>query len=399
MANFTIKGEKHSVINLEQSNSTWTILANATVSVTNSQVAIFEDSDRSGNTLINNGHVFDDDGEHSVSIELDGEATHFTNSATGVVTGLTGVRLLGDHQNMVNQGLIDVSEEGVKVYGKQSSLTNHGKIFADGTGVDLINCSGSTIINADDGKIKSSDGTGVSFSTDTDVTVKFINEGSVTSKFDAVSGSNGNDKVVNHGTLSGNVNLGDGDNLFDTRQGTFNGSFIAGDGDDTLITDKASIKFSNTSDTDGFDTVESTVSYTLNANVERLGLLGKANINATGNDDPNNYLYGNAGNNILNGHGGYNELFGMGGTDTLIAGPGVDLFGIGKGYGHDTVKGYTDEIDGIDIYKLGPDNFDELKSHIHQHGSDTWIDFGKDVLILKGIDHTVLNDTDFVFNY
>jgi hypothetical protein len=233
MANFTIKGHKQSVINMDQSDSTWNITTSATITVKNNS-AVFEDSDQSGNTLINNGHVFADNGEHTITVYLDGEGTSFTNTTTGVINGLTGVRMGGDHQTMVNQGLIDVSEEGLKIYGTGSQAENNGKIFADGTGVDLINCDGSVFTNGDHGKIKSSGGTGVSFATDAQVTVRFVNDGVVSSKFDAVSGSDGNDKVVNHGKLVGDVNLGGGNDMFDMRKGTFDGSFVAGDGNDVI---------------------------------------------------------------------------------------------------------------------------------------------------------------------
>jgi hypothetical protein len=233
VANFTIKGTQHSVINMDQSDSTWTIIASATVTVKNNS-AVFEDSDQSGNTLINNGHVFANNGEHTITVYLDGEGTNFTNTATGVINGLTGVRMGGDHQTMINQGLIDVTEEGLKIYGTGTQAENDGKIFSDGTGVDLINCDGSVFTNGDHGKIRSSGGTGVSFSTDSKVTVKFINDGVLTSKFDAVSGSDGNDKVVNHGKLVGDVNLGGGNDMFDIRKGVLDGSFVAGDGNDVI---------------------------------------------------------------------------------------------------------------------------------------------------------------------
>lgn len=56
----------------------------------------------------------------------------------------------------------------------------------------------------------------------------------------------------------------------------------------------------------GTDTVRSTVSHVLGAQLENLVLLGTANLNATGN----------ASNNVLTGNGGSNRLDGAGGIDT-----------------------------------------------------------------------------------
>ena len=71
----------------------------------------------------------------------------------------------------------------------------------------------------------------------------------------------------------------------------------------------------------GTDTVNASVTYTLQANVENLNLTGMANINGTGNLLAN-VISGNVGNNIL---------VGAGGNDTLNGGAGNDQYNITQG--------------------------------------------------------------------
>jgi Ca2+-binding RTX toxin-like protein len=66
----------------------------------------------------------------------------------------------------------------------------------------------------------------------------------------------------------------------------------------------------------GTDKVESTVSYTLTANVENLDLIGFAAA-GTGNDLANR-ITGNAQDNTLNGRGSADILTGGGGHDTFV---------------------------------------------------------------------------------
>ena len=94
-----------------------------------------------------------------------------------------------------------------------------------------------------------------------------------------------------------------------TGANTLNGGYGAdtmtgGDGNDTFVVDNTGDKVIETNNSlTQIDLVASSVSYTLDANLENLRLLGSADINATGNA-LNNTLFANAGNNVLDGQGG-----------------------------------------------------------------------------------------------
>lgn len=75
----------------------------------------------------------------------------------------------------------------------------------------------------------------------------------------------------------------------------------------------------------GTDLVESTITYTLGANVENLTLVGTASINGTGNE-LNSTMIGNDAANVLSGGAGHDTLIGAGGSDSMLGGLGDDTY-------------------------------------------------------------------------
>ncbi|MGB9369520.1 MAG: hypothetical protein WCE79_26280 [Xanthobacteraceae bacterium] len=135
-----------------------------------------------------------------------------------------------------------------------------------------------------------------------------------TGEEDVLSGLGGNDTLI----------AADGNDILDGGIGK--DTMAGGLGNDTYVVD-------NTGDVvtenpgEGTDTVQSSIAYTLGADVENLTLTGSAAINGTGNA-AGNVLIGNGGNNVLAGLWGADALDGGAGTDTATyaaSGNGVNI--------------------------------------------------------------------------
>lgn len=161
---------------------------------------------------------------------------------------------------------------------------------------------------------------------------------------DVLSGWAGNDHLyggTGHDALYGDA----GHDTLDGGEG--NDTLLGGSGDDVYLVDAIGdrvyeAKSTTTGqDAGGVDTVRSSVSFNLDADVgvrfvENLVLSGKADTAAFGNSLANQ-ITGNAGNNVLNGGAENDLLSGWGGNDQLVGGTGNDtMYG---GSGDDTLFG------------------------------------------------------------
>ena len=108
-------------------------------------------------------------------------------------------------------------------------------------------------------------------------------------------------------TGAGNDTI-DGGGGSDTMIGGLGNDFYAVDSSGDVVTEF---------DSEGIDTVQSTISYALGANLENLILAGVSAINGTGNAAANT-LVGNIGNNSISGGEGNDTIYGGEGSDTAI---------------------------------------------------------------------------------
>lgn len=152
----------------------------------------------------------------------------------------------------------------------------------------------------------------------------------------AVAMGSGNDVLINHGSLVGNVTLGDGKDLFDGIGGTVTGTVDGGAEDDVYRLSDPLVQVLELAGA-GLDRVEATVSWDLGtaAEVEDLTLLGSATNGG-----------GNVLNNMITGNGMNNRLLGHAGLDTIYGGDGIDWVDGGSeddqqygGQGDDRVTG------------------------------------------------------------
>jgi Ca2+-binding RTX toxin-like protein len=96
------------------------------------------------------------------------------------------------------------------------------------------------------------------------------------------------------------------------------------------------------------DTVQSSVTRTLGANLERLTLTGAAAINGNGNALAN-LITGNGAANTLSGGSGNDTLFGAGGADTIVTGAGSDTVILSSKVGTDRLTDYVSASDTVRI--------------------------------------------------
>lgn len=188
---------------------------------------------------------------------------------------------------------------------------------------------------------------------------------------DILNGGAGND-TLNGGTGADRMNGGGGDDVY----------YV--DNVDDVIIEAANGGIDRIMSTIGIDLTGRNGAY---ANVENVTLQGSTNINAYGTS-ADNRLIGNSGNNFLSGRGG---------NDTLTGGAGSDTFLFRKGFDHDLVSDFQDNVDVIELRDFGINNFAQARTYATQSGNHVVFDFGEgDSLTVRNTTINALAD-DMIF--
>ncbi|MEJ8849672.1 calcium-binding protein [Variovorax rhizosphaerae] len=303
---------------VEQSAFDWTIPPNA-----------FKDAD-SGTALTYTAHLADGSALPSW-LGFDAASRRFTGTPGSEALGALQIRVtVTDPQGLSTSDVFALTVDKAAVAAPVAINGTTGADTLTGTpGDDVINgLAGDDKIDGAGGADAMSGGTGNDFylvDNANDRVIELAGEGvdAVENRVSYALGANlenlhlaGTAAINGTGNAFNNVVTGNtSDNVLDGGAG--NDWLYGNAGNDTFIVDStgdAVVEFQN----EGTDTVQSSVTYALGANVENLTLTGTAAINGTGNA-LDNVLTGNAGNNWLDGGAGNDTyLFGRGdGQDTI----------------------------------------------------------------------------------
>ena len=297
----------------------------------------------------NDTYTVDNAGD--ITTELANEGTDLVNSSiTWTLAAnvenltLTGTTAINGTGNTLDNGLTGNSAANVLTGGAGNDTLN-GAVGADtlvgGAGNDTY-----TVDNVGDVTTElAAEGTDLVSSSITWTLAANVENLTLTGT--AVINGTGNtlDNVITGNSSVNTLTGGAGNDTLNGAAGA--DTLVGGAGNDSYTVDNVGEIVTELAN-EGTDAVQSSVTFTLAANVENLTLTGTSAVNATGNT-LNNVLTGNAAANVLNGGAGNDTLTDSAGANVYVGGAGndtlnvtstsVDRIALARGHGADVVVG------------------------------------------------------------
>ena len=437
MAKHVIKKDRNEPVDITESNSTWILnkgvklsgdlgmaisdfdnvnlkIAGSVAATAGIQASGFDVMERTDYIRVNIAKTGSIKATEACAISIEGNDADIVNHGTLRAFDDAVVEIFGDGSTIKNHGkMIGSSSNVIDIYGNGTyDVENHGLITSTiNSAIKIEDEGGGTLTNGKDGTIKGLVYLNGSGSNEILAEQSVTNEGKlIGSETDALGVAalmtgDGDDIVINRGTIKGSIWLNGGDDWVNLLKGTLKqGTIMGGEGDDIFVVDTNKVKIVEL-DEEGYDTIRTTVSYTLadDADIEVLKALGKKALTLTGNDF-DNILDGNDANNKLSGGKGIDIFWGNGGNDTMSGGSGADVFYFKENSGVDTITDFSITEDIIRLVKItGFDDFDDLPSHMTMadadndgQANDTVIDLGDgNKITLYGVNKEMLDADNF----
>lgn len=199
--------------------------------------------------------------------------------------------------------------------------------------------------------------------------VEVLDQRSTTKKVNGTGNDDAN--TLWAGNFGGTLRAMGGNDLLISGSG--NDNLLGGLGDDTYVVNSNADEVVEFED-EGYDLVQSSVTYRLRENVEELDLIGSGNIDGYASDGGSKVV-GNAGGNKIYGGRGSDTLNGGAGNDALIGGAGADTYLFTIGSGSDTVNDIDASVGVIDTIDLSSISFSDLRA-VSRASNDLVIQYG-----------------------
>jgi Ca2+-binding RTX toxin-like protein len=402
MSTHKITADQTGVFNVDEADSTWIFTPESSLFAPDTnESGVFVDAAFTHTKLIVNTFAFGD----AFGIDVRSDKSSITVGQNG---SIGGVDVAANHVRFQNDGDVygahaaDFETSGFFARGNSVHVNNNGNIYGD----VFVEGDDASVINSKGGVITALETAVVLNDNTADETARLVNNGMIKASIFSIIARDGQETIVNHGTIDGSVSLAGGDDTFDNRGGTVINGFRNGDrttvdggrGNDTYFVDDSHTPISELAVGD-LDSVFSSATFTLGQNIERLALTGKGNINGTGNGIAN-AIRGNSANNTIKALAGSDQLGGGGGHDVLVGGGGRDTFFFALGDGHDTVADFTHRHDFISLQGI-PDaqsSFADFeKHHLTVSGHDLIVHYGDDSWTLHHVAKGSLDPTNILF--